>query len=818
MSGDWQPNAAELLIVFLIYVGIGLPLGIPPGENLEVANILPESSFYAVTWAGIAPETASPDSPRQPLSDLINNPEFSRIATNLQQQLAGKFSLWEGLLEEPWTVEAARLLREYGDDILKSPAALFIEDIVPPVDGEREWRIDAGFASFLPNAAGSLTRDLARLESAINSDPRKLLLATPIRTEDATGGRITSKILGLPPISWIISDGYFVIGVGHVDAVDLRPRIRGQAPNWFQSAQQRSEDIQLCTLSRVDLGRILATFLPKFTSLPTAIRNELLEAKLGTYTVTSGLDQERCVVRSQLDLGHIPFQWQSLEQPPLTLSDLEGIPADATYALAMKASLRQFWESAVLLAGISNGDLHFGDTVVEAARSQWGFDLRNDFLNCFGSTLYAYHSPAESGNILAGPTISLEINEPEKLKSTLETIAARLKPSGNPDRYAPTITSVRSGDVDVYSLHDSDSQYPFSISWCLVDNHLFVALFPQNLRSKLHLAENGERLAARSDLMPDFNSERRVVSYWYADTVKIADSIVPLLPWLKSLPAWSLGLEENVRPVDTTNLPAIALIRPYLRPSTGWMVYHSKGIEIEQKLGVPASGSIASLPVAAATLLPSIHHANIQAKYASSLGKLRTICNAVIAYQEDKGRLPPLYEMTRDGKPGLSWRVLVLPYLEQKGLYDRFQLAEPWDSPNNRPLISLMPDVYRSNISKSPMDHTNFLAIAGENTVWTLPEKPITITDVVDGEGMTLLAVEVDDDRAVLWSRPQEFEWQPENPTAGLGKLLRTNAFHAVFLDADATAISLVTDRPVIRAIFTRNGNEDFDYGDVVKP
>ena len=56
---------------------------------------------------------------------------------------------------------------------------------------------------------------------------------------------------------------------------------------------------------------------------------------------------------------------------------------------------------------------------------------------------------------------------------------------------------------------------------------------------------------------------------------------------------------------------------------------------------------------------------------------------------------PPAYTTSKDGKPLLSWRVLILPYLEQEALYKEFHLDEPWDSPHNRTLIARMPAVYR---------------------------------------------------------------------------------------------------------------------------
>ena len=53
--------------------------------------------------------------------------------------------------------------------------------------------------------------------------------------------------------------------------------------------------------------------------------------------------------------------------------------------------------------------------------------------------------------------------------------------------------------------------------------------------------------------------------------------------------------------------------------------------------------------------------------------------------------------LSKDGKPLLSWRVAILPMIEQKELYGKFHLDEPWDSANNKPLVAQMPAIFHTN-------------------------------------------------------------------------------------------------------------------------
>ena len=73
---------------------------------------------------------------------------------------------------------------------------------------------------------------------------------------------------------------------------------------------------------------------------------------------------------------------------------------------------------------------------------------------------------------------------------------------------------------------------------------------------------------------------------------------------------------------------------------------------------------------------------------------LKQIGLALSNYRQDHGRFPPAVVYSPDCRPLYSWRVLILPYLEQKALYDKFDLNEPWDSPHNHELLAQRPSVY----------------------------------------------------------------------------------------------------------------------------
>ena len=215
--------------------------------------------------------------------------------------------------------------------------------------------------------------------------------------------------------------------------------------------------------------------------------------------------------------------------------------------------------------------------------------------------------------------------------------------------------------------------------------------------------------------------------------------------------------------------------------------------------------------------------ANIQAEMRhQAVDQLMRLGLALHNYHSDKKSFPPPAILGANGKPLLSWRVAILPYLGEPeavdqgaALYKQFDLTQPWDSPHNYPLVAKMPDVFKCPGSTAPAGMTVYLAPRGDSTVFPGP-KGLPVRQITDGTSNTIGIVEVNDRLAVPWTKPDDWTFDPAAPAQGLGGHFK-DVFLTLFCDGSAHALSTGINQDGLRALVTRNGREIVvidDHGD----
>jgi len=148
-------------------------------------------------------------------------------------------------------------------------------------------------------------------------------------------------------------------------------------------------------------------------------------------------------------------------------------------------------------------------------------------------------------------------------------------------------------------------------------------------------------------------------------------------------------------------------------------------------------------------------------------------------YESANATFPPAALKTKDGSPGLSWRVAILPYLEADSLYKQFKLDEGWQHPDNMRLAAQMPNVF-AEPSEPKGDKTHMRVFVGPRTIFD-PAKPMRgLFSIQDGSSNTLMVVETSN--PVLWIQPDELPFGPSQPLPSLG-LPNRDGFTALYAD-----------------------------------
>ncbi len=198
---------------------------------------------------------------------------------------------------------------------------------------------------------------------------------------------------------------------------------------------------------------------------------------------------------------------------------------------------------------------------------------------------------------------------------------------------------------------------------------------------------------------------------------------------------------------------------------------------------------------------------------------LKHLSLAMHNYNDTYGSLPAATAFrTKDGKPGLSWRVALLPFIEQDNLFKQFKLDEPWDSPHNIRLLGSMPRTYLvPGQTPDSRGLTHYQVFVGPGTVFEprqgqplalpqfpgAPEKGRNFSEILDGASNTILIATARD--PVPWTKPDDLVYDQTRPLPPLGAPYSSRGFSVGLADGSIRFIPYQVPERTLRLLIERN-------------
>ena len=213
-----------------------------------------------------------------------------------------------------------------------------------------------------------------------------------------------------------------------------------------------------------------------------------------------------------------------------------------------------------------------------------------------------------------------------------------------------------------------------------------------------------------------------------------------------------------------------------------------------------------------ALLLPAVQAAREAARRSQCTNNLKQVGLAVLNYHDVYKCFPAAVLTDEDDQPMRSWRVAILPYVEQQPLFDQYDFSEPWDGPSNRAFHSVSIPVYRCPSDGPTSPQTSYVMIVGEGTIGGTPNETVRMADVRDGTSNTIVAIEVAVS-GIHWMEPRDMTVEEAvayitDPAANGQRRAHPGGVNALFADGSVRFIPESIDPQVLRLLLTRDDGQ----------
>ncbi len=219
-------------------------------------------------------------------------------------------------------------------------------------------------------------------------------------------------------------------------------------------------------------------------------------------------------------------------------------------------------------------------------------------------------------------------------------------------------------------------------------------------------------------------------------------------------------------------------------------------------------GTVLTVPFSIGLLLTAVAKVRQAATRSLESNNLKQVALSAQSEADAYGNLFGPYARNSLGlnNRGLSFRVNLLPFMEQFVLFKQFDRDQDWNSPSNRPFSETIVAQYASPFELLPTNNTHVRVFVGGGALFNDDGRPVETKEIKDGASNTILYVYAGE--SVPWAKPEELAYSPDMPLPPLGPLGSQKGTIAAMADASVRYISPNVSEKVLRAAITRAGGE----------
>ncbi|MDG1809859.1 MAG: DUF1559 domain-containing protein [Pirellulaceae bacterium] len=760
-----------LLILFSMGGQTGIPLGMPPGpEDPMMAQFAPENCLLYTTWSPTTAIDPSKNVTEAWMAQAEVQTSFSRLKEAVRKLAAG------GDAEE---ATFGRVGSELAEKCLSRSVGFYLSkfgalDAGPVFEGGALVDLGSGNRQLMTDITEVVTKLAAYDGYQVDTFEHADVACWTFTTE-----RMEIK----NTVTWgFINERYLAITVGEGEMQRLIGNVKTDAPAWLIELRNELSVDRVSSVTWLNIAGFLeATLLFAAdegapNEGPEPIFNILGIDQLKTAGWVSGLDADGFICRGTLHAeGELKGIMGLIAGESLEPEVFEKVADDRMFVLGSRVSVPKILQLIRDLDGMDERSAGQVDQNIADLGTAIGIDIEEDVISNFDEYAYLYGS-INITNPTAGWVLGIGIagemaftETYTKINEFIETIYA------GSDAMAFNESDV--AGTTVYSLKDTSEWGVMpNFSWALSEGELLISMDRSTIRRHLRresLADDAlvkDEWFSRCFSPPSSDAEGPLI----VSSVDIPALIELGMPLLGT---FGNDLFPEELDFSIADLPSSKILTKQMKPNLSALFRTPEGFEIVQRQTYPGGTPGSFLGGATVSLMPAFLTVRKAANRTDSANRMRQLLLAMHNYHDVNGALPARFSQDGDGKPLLSWRVHILPYIEEGDLYSEFHLDEPWDSEHNKALVARMPQAFSHPRAKLDSGKTVYLVPTG-NSVIQSPEESVDDTanptglkleQITDGSSRTAMLLEADPDNAVIWTQPNDFDWKDrEDPGSSL--------------------------------------------------